>query len=152
MDCAGLTSVYLPKANGDSNYEKAVFQNCTSLEYLVLPSYTALPYSDFARGCTALIGVDMPFTFINWASGIFRDDTNFNLLILRHTAVVTLNGTSHFIGTPFENGGTGGDIYVPSDLLSSYQQASNWSSLAATWHAIEGSYYETHYADGTVIE
>lgn len=63
---------------------------------------------------------------------------------------VTLNGT------PFASGGTGGTLYVPNALKSSYQSASNWSTILGyatnSIQAIEGSYYETHYADGTVIQ
>jgi hypothetical protein len=47
------------------------------------------------------------------------------------------------------------DVYVPNDLISTYEAASNWSTRVTggyiTFHQIEGSQYETHYADGTVI-
>lgn len=42
MGCNSLASVYLPKANGASNYEASVFKGCTSLQKIALPSYTAL--------------------------------------------------------------------------------------------------------------
>ena len=51
--------------------------------------------------------------------------------------------------------GTGGTIYVPQALLSSYPTATNWSVVhgwgTITWTAIEGSYYETHHADGSEV-
>lgn len=46
-------------------------------------------------------------------------------------------------------------LYVPSALISSYQSASNWATILAragkNIAAIEGSIYETQYADGTPI-
>ena len=46
-------------------------------------------------------------------------------------------------------------VYVPSALISTYQSATNWSGYVndgtVTFAAIEGSIYETQYADGTPI-
>ena len=43
-------------------------------------------------------------------------------------------------------------VYVPSALISQYEQATNWSAKGNIFQAIEGSIYETQYADGTPIE
>lgn len=76
------------------------------------------------------------------------DATVVNTLILRRTAdVVTSSNTDRIKGLK--------DVYVPSALVSTYEGASNWSTRVAagkiTFHAIEGSIYETKYADGTPI-
>lgn len=46
-------------------------------------------------------------------------------------------------------------IYVPSDLVSSYEADTTWASMKTsngfTFSAIEGSEYEFYYADGTPI-
>lgn len=77
-------------------------------------------------------------------------------LILRYNAVIQLVAMAAFNSTPFANGGSGGTIYVPSALISSYKSAQNWSTLdgygTVTWTSIEGSIYEHQYADGTPIE
>ena len=97
-------------------------------------------------------------------SAEFLNCSVLNILVLRYSAgVVALQNVNAFNGTPFANGGTGGTIYIPKSLYdhlgdgtsSDYKAASNWSTVngygTITWAKIEGSYYETHYADGTAI-
>lgn len=85
----------------------------------------------------------------------FENDPKFDTLILRTPTLVKLNSQRAFDNTCFKSGGTGGVIYVPQALISTYQNATNWSTVygwgATTFEAIEGSYYETNHADGTVI-
>ena len=64
---------------------------------------------------------------------------------------------------PFASGGSGGTIYIHKALYDhlgdgtelDYKAATNWSTVdgygTVTWAQIEGSYYETHYADGTPV-
>ena len=56
---------------------------------------------------------------------------------------------------PFANGKSGGTLYVPADMISSYQSATNWSTILGYANnqilPIEGSIYETQYVDGTPI-
>ena len=68
-------------------------------------------------------------------------------LILRSGSVVTLNNATAFQNTPMRGyQSQTGTIYVPSSLISSYQTATNWSTLYnegyCTFAAIEGSPYE----------
>ena len=46
-------------------------------------------------------------------------------------------------------------IYVPSSYISTLKSLTNWSVITGYSNnsvvAIEGSYYATHYADGTTI-
>jgi hypothetical protein len=76
-------------------------------------------------------------------------------LILRPNHVVGLANKNAFDGSTFKNGGTGGNIYVPSALIESYRTATNWSVVdgwgTITWKAIEGSQYENYYADGSEV-
>ena len=88
-------------------------------------------------------------------------DAILDVLILRKTSVVTLSAVNAFGGTAFSLAGSGGvsgaggTLYVPSDLISSYQAATNWSTILGYTNnqilSIEGSIYETQYADGTPI-
>lgn len=130
--CSKLKGVVFPSFN-NNGIDSYVFQNCT-----------ALTYADF-KDLTKLGGADV-FT-----------NTGLNVLVIRRTSgVTTLQGVNNFNSSPFASSGTGGTLYVPSALISSYQSATNWSTLLGyannSIQAIEGSYYETHYADGTVIE
>ncbi len=92
----------------------------------------------------------------------FEGCSNFTVLILRKSdAIVTLANQAAFYNTPFGN--AGGTIYIPKALYDhlgdgtslDYQSATNWSTVHGwghtTWAQIEGSIYETQYADGTPI-
>lgn len=100
----------------------------------------------------------------NMGNNYFKDCTKLTTLIIGWAnRLLACGNVNNFNGTPFASGGTGGDIYIPKALYDhlgdgtslDYKAASNWSTIdgygTITWHAIEGSYYETHYADGTVI-
>lgn len=149
--CTALTSVKLPKVTGTGGN---AFQGCTALTALALPGITGGMGTDTIRGCTSLTAVDLnaPSTL---GANFFNGNTVMTTLVLRKSSVVGLGNVNAFSSTPFASGGSGGTIYVPSALINSYKSASNWSTIngygKTTWTAIEGSYYETHYADGTVI-
>lgn len=150
-----LTSVHLPLATADSNYTGSVFESCASLTTVVLPSWNKPLYSTFFLSCTALEAVDI-YGHSFGGSYVFRYCTALKTLILRSPSVVTLSNTNHFNNSSFASGGAGGDIYVPQALLATYPTSGNWATIngygTVTWKAIEGSYYATHYADGTVIQ
>ena len=77
------------------------------------------------------------------SSSVFSGCSSLKTLVLRKTgSVVTLRNVNCFDNTPFRNGECG-TVYVPNDLISSYESATNWSSLeSTTFKAIEGSIYE----------
>ena len=81
-------------------------------------------------------------------------------LVLRKTDGVTeLWSSSALSGTPYDNGGTGGTIYIPKALYDhlgdgselDYKAAANWSVYDAygtiTWACLEGSDYERYDQD-----
>lgn len=147
--CSALESINIPKwRRGGGN----MFQNCTSLQMLVLPSADYALGGYFANGCTSLTTVDIGGGLSgNLCLGNGFSHTGIKTLILRRTGSILTTGANNFNDSPLAASGAGGDIYVPNSLLSAYQSAANWSTLNATWHAIEGSIYETKYADGTPI-
>jgi len=69
-------------------------------------------------------------------------------LVLRRTgSICSLNNINAFTNTPMSGyNSLTGTVYVPSALISSYQTATNWSTLynngTVTFSAIEGSAYE----------
>lgn len=152
-----LESVHIPKVTKTNGYD---FQNCKKLVKLALPALSAGTNASFADGATLLEKCDLgDCTKIQ--SVAFRN-TSLNVLVLRRTTGVGLDNTNAFNGTPFANGGAGGHIYIPKSLYDAlgtgtndYKTFTNWSTVdgygTITWHAIEGSYYETHYADDTAI-
>lgn len=130
-----------------------VFRNCSVPSAVAFPSIigklggecfrysTSLQSADFGNGLTQVDGFS---------------NTSLSTLVLRRTdGVVTLGNTNIFNNSPFASGQAGGTLYVPQSLISSYQTSSNWSAILGyannSIQKIEGSYYETHYADGTLI-
>ncbi len=177
--CTNLKIASFPKltAVGDG-----MFRGCSNLETLDLSSNKGLAYNNIFFGCSkisvfvfnkltnaqnlgtnvfawcsTLQAVDLGSTGTFKFNGqtIFNNDSNLTTLILRVTSLTALSYTNCFNGTPFASGGTGGTLYVPSALISSYQSATNWSTILSYTNnqilPIEGSIYETQYADGTPI-
>lgn len=138
-----------------------MFSGCSKISGLVFPRITGGNiYSNAASYCASLIYFDFGKDGTNFTGNIaisaFRDSTSFNTLIIRYTnQVVPLSHINAFTNTPFASGKTGGTLYVPNSLISSYQSATNWSTILSYTNnqilAIEDSYYETHYADGTEV-
>ncbi len=120
---------------------------------IVLPALTSLPNHALRSTGASLTGVDTAASTIN--SNSLNGCSALTKLVLRSPTVANLVAVSAFQSTPFDNGGTGGTIYVPEALKSSYQTATNWSTLngygTVTWKSIEGSAYENAYVDGTAI-
>lgn len=124
-------------------------RQCTEVHLPALTSYGATSYIFFApsssRQNNLLELIDWGFCNVpgNWA----RYNTNLTKIILRKTdSVATLTNIGSLQNTPFYTDGTGGTVYVPSALISSYQTASNWSTLyqagTCSFEALEGSIYE----------
>ena len=156
-DCNLTDSVYFPELTTmTSSY---VFSGNSNLNIGVFPKLTSTNQS--LRSSQFQI-LDFSST-ISIGNYWFSQCSRFNTLILRSTTLCPLTNIGGFSGTCFDSGKTGGTIYIPKVLYDhlgdnsayDYKHASNWSTLdgygTVTWAKIEGSAYETHYADGTVI-
>lgn len=138
---SGLVNVVFPSLNGFSVYS---FQNCRNLETV-----------DVGRNVTA--------TFLYIYGDSFKGCSKLGIFVLRATNCYSLTNISAFADTPFANGGTGGTLYVPNDLISSYQSATNWSEILGYSNNQIKSIESTHtdpnapidltlyYVDGTPI-
>lgn len=151
--CNKLSSVYLPKVQ--DLWGNDAFRNTTSLKTVAFPSLTRVLASSQAFLDAGLQVGDFGNLQTNGFGNNFFRSCPLQTIILRYNGVCPLNSTGAFNGTPFANGGAGGEIYVPSAQIANYQVANNWSTVhgwgTITWKAIEGSIYETKYADGTPI-
>lgn len=135
-----------------------LFYGCSKLKGIVLPSLDGSVYNIDGRnfgGCSSMEYADIN-NLSKLADRVFSGCTVLDTLIIRKTdGVPNLQTLTAFENTPFASGKTGGTLYVPSALISSYQSATNWSTILGystnSIQAIEGSQYETQYADGTVI-
>lgn len=135
-DCYNLTTVVLPP--NLTTLGNAVFGGCVNLESLAIPdSVTRLPHR-LCSGCNNLETIDFGQNITGVASG-FEDCDNLSTIVLRCTEVVLLSariqlGIDNQIGfsKKIQVNGENNDnltIYVPSDLLTSYQNGmGNWAT------------------------
>lgn len=151
-----LTTVKLPSAKTFSSYALA---GCKALPLIVLPAVTSMAAETF-KACTALTTIDLGVSaaIANYSQRVFQNCSNLTTLIIRKSSVMYLQFVNDFDGTPFASGKAGGTLYVPSALVASYKSATNWSAIFGYGSGeqnqvlpIEGSIYETQYADGTPI-
>lgn len=147
------------KSNSQIN---GLFSSCAKLKKIVLvvANNTLSTYS-IAQHDEQLEIFDITGALAFQTSG-FAGCTNLKTLILRKNSIYGVQNTMVFQNTPFASGGAGGTIYIPKSLFdqlgtgtNDYKAASVWSTLdgygTIAWKQIEGSIYETQYADGTPI-
>ena len=117
------------------------------------------------RNDAGLTVLDYTFTGTNTIEGTaFMSANKFSTFIIRGSAVCPLANINAFTSaTYWKSGGTGGTLYVPQDLISSYQSATNWSTILGYTSNNIKSIESTHtdptapfdmtlyYADGTPI-
>ncbi len=154
--CTGLTTV-----NTSVSCPWDFLNACSNLVTVVMRNTTTSVNIRSFYQCPKLQIADVYGTGFN-NTAIFSGCTVFDTLVIRVNSVQALANVNSFQSTPFASGGTGGTIYIPKTLYDAlgtgtndYLANTNWSTLngygTITWQPIEGSYYETHYADGTLI-
>lgn len=107
-------------------------------------------------------GVD--FTLLtNIPARMAEGNTFWDTLVLRSPTMVTLAATNALNSSRFVNNNYPATIYVPNDLISSYQSATNWSTILGYTDTYIKSIESTHtdpdapidltiyYLDGTEI-
>ena len=136
-DCVSLERVYLPRFATKSNVN-GLFTGCTALTDVHVPLLQYVGWSMF-RYCYNLEKIDLPcVTFINALAFSGKDSKNtckLKALILRSETLCGLGTTSALGETAIESGT--GYIYVPRDLVDSYKTATNWSTYATQFRALE---------------
>lgn len=149
---AKLTTVHFPNVKTIGTY---AFYNCDGLTEISLPSATSIADTGF-RNCNNLNTLDCPvlktvgnstfrecikLTTVNLSSATKISNYGFNkcsalvTLILRSSTLCSLTSTTAFTSTPIASGD--GYIYVPSALIESYKTATNWTTYANQFRAIE---------------
>lgn len=121
---------------------------------IVLPLLSAYP-SNNAINAFRGQAIDLGKNIGDIKTYMFQSSSNLTKLILRKTSVSALVNINAFNNTPFASGKSGGTLYVPQAQIVNYQAATNWDTLLSYPNnqilPIEGSIYETQYADGTPI-
>lgn len=126
-----LTYANLPAVTSLGNY---AFYQASNIETIKLPKLTSIGTQAF-YGCTKLKHADcgllgsIPAQTFNACSALTE-------LILRKTgSICTLSNVNGVNNTPIGKGT--GYVYVPVALVEAYKAASNWSTFAAQFRAIE---------------
>ena len=170
-NCKSLVSIHLP--NLTTLYATHCFDGCSALTMACFPKLgtgsTQYTYTATFYNCSSLQSADLgTLGDTSRGRGLNNQDfygcTNLKTLILRkNDAICALGNISCFQNSSIASGGNGCTIYIPKALYDhlgdgsslDYKAATNWSTVdgyeTITWAQIEGSIYETQYADGTPI-
>ena len=141
--CSSLTTVNLPAATSIGPY---AFSSCRSLTTVNLPAATSIGNYAFSS-CRSLTTVNLPAA-TSIGTYAFRYSYSLTTLILRNTTLVcrlastnAFDNCYHYHGTVHStynpDGLKDGYIYVPASLIDSYKVATNWSTLATQFRALE---------------
>lgn len=137
--CYNLTSVNFPTVTSIGN---SAFKSCSNLTSANFPAVTSIGTSAFNH-CSKLTLVDFPAA-TSIGSSVFGSCSKLTTLILKKSdSICTLSNTNAFDNTLIKSGT--GYIYVPRALVDSYKAATNWSTYAAQFRALED-----YTVDGTI--
>lgn len=139
-NCAKLKKIVLPKATSIAAYGA---YGCDVLSDVQMPSLQSVGNYAFSK-CTSLEKFDMAAGVSSIWSYVFNGCTALKTLILRRTASICSMGVANCMTNTAIAKGTG-YIYCPSSLLDAYKAATNWSTYAAQFRALED-----YTVDGTV--
>lgn len=130
--CDALVFVDLPELQEVGGY---MFYNSQSIQSIVFPKATTVEISAFYK-CIALETVDLYAVETFKKAEAFARCAALTRVIIRNTeTIATLENTNTFVETPIASGT--GYIYVPRALVDSYKAATNWSTYAAQFRALE---------------
>jgi hypothetical protein len=107
--CSGLITAKLPKLTSVSTQ---AFYTCTKLQHADCGNLGSIPAQTF-NACSALT----------------------ELILRKTSSICTLSNVNGVNNTPIGKGT--GCVYVPSALIDSYKTATNWSTFASQFRAIE---------------
>jgi hypothetical protein len=117
------------------------FQQCTILKSVSMPSLTRVS-NYMLYGCPLLARLEFPAA-TSIGAAAFQACTGLIALIFRKTTLCKMENANALTRTPIADGT--GYIYVPAALVNSYKAATNWSTYAAQFRALED-----YTVDGTI--
>ena len=124
-----LTLAYFPKVTNMEASALRGYQDKNYFKTITLPSITAIPSACFL------------------ARPSFERIVLGENIVSGEATVVSLGAIASFNETKFDaTNGTGGIAYVPRNLISDYEEATNWSALNCTFKPIDT---ETLSGDGS---
>lgn len=140
--CKALTTVNFPLVTA---LPQNVFYSCEGLTSVNFPLATSIPNQCF-YGCKKLAIVDLP-SVTSIVGNAFRGCRSLKAVILRSDSICSLGNVAafydcyHFHGTKDNtynpDGLKDGYFYVPAALIENYKAATNWSTFATQFRALE---------------
>lgn len=144
--CTAMQSMNAPLVTNISGDN--VFRNCSSLVTIEFPLMTSNVGTYMLGGCSSLEAADLGIAGLVIANSM-NECSKLTAIFLRKTSLATLQNVSAFNSTKYAASGAGGAyVYVPRGLISSYQTATNWSTLYAA-HSDMFRALEDYTVDGT---
>ena len=137
--CDLLTSVNFPSA---TNIGTNGFCYCTSLVSAKFESVTTVSQYAF-QGCSKLETIDFHKVTSFGGTFIFNRCSKLTTVIIRSETVCKMSNANVLSNTPIKSGT--GYVYVPSALVDTYKAATNWSTYANQFRALED-----YTVDGTI--
>ena len=145
-NCRSLKILYIG-GGADAQMGSYAVRYCSALEQLRIPQMGAnRGVGGYGlQGCTSLRLID--YGMANTLAFNSLSPCPLDIIIVRkNNGVAALGANALNNSTAFQNGGTGGKVYVPSAYLSQYPTAANWSTYygygTMQFLALEGSPYE----------
>lgn len=119
----------------------SAFYGANALTSVCFPAATSIGNNAFYY-CSSLVIADFPLV-TTIGDNAFNNCKALTSLILRSNTTAVLSGTSTFANSNIHP--KNGHIYVPSALIDSYKSATNWSTYASQFRALE-----EYTVDGTI--
>lgn len=136
QSCSQLTSANFPVC---SEMLARAFYQCKNLTNVSFPAVTSI-YSYTFYQCSKLTNVSFP-AVTNIGSYAFQQCYKLSSFTLAGSSVCILSNSNAFRSTPYTDYSTyfSGTpyIYVPSSLVASYREATNWTYFSSYFSAIE---------------
>jgi hypothetical protein len=129
--CTAMTRITAPKVTTLNTY---AFYNSDKLASVNFPLATTIPTQCF-YSCSILSKADFGAAKSIAANALVYCEALTALILRRADAICTLANKNALTDTAIANGT--GYVYVPAALIETYKTASNWSTYAAQFRAIE---------------
>ena len=134
--CANLVYAFFPEA---TTVGRDAVRRCDNLEYFAAPKMTTIGNESFRQNYK-MKAVDLGLITALPTRTFYGAFTSTVDVILRSSTVASIEANA----VP---AGAGAHVYVPSSLISTYEQTTNWSTGVnngtVTFYALEGSPYES---------
>lgn len=126
LGCSYLVNVDMPKLTSITG---SAFNQCVRLVNINIPEVTAVQSNAF-YGCNDLVAIDFP-KLTSISTQAFSSAHSLATITIHTSSMATLDNIDAFNGTNFAAGGAGGTVYVPSELVSTYEADATWAALLA---------------------